>query len=197
VARFDYTRLQETHDRFKAKRNEASQTGDFSILADFWSTGDDVTYTWSGGLGKQDFVAKGRQELLKYVLGSETAGHKGYTYPNYKDWPRAIDPEQGVIIEFWDTVSPFVREDGSSIHVEGHGGTWIRFNDEYKIVMANDFFDQEANDAFFKELIDRDLLDPLFKEHILEVWARKADTDYRVTAEEIAKKASAGASRTE
>jgi hypothetical protein len=197
MAKFDYDKLREIHDQYRTKRNEASQSGDFSILADFWGAGDDIIYRWSGGRGKKEFIAKGRKELLKYVLGSETAGHKGYTYPNFRDWPRVIDPEQGVIVEFWDTVSPFKREDGSSIHVEGHGGTWIRYNDDYRIVMANDFFDQEANDAFFRELMDRDLLDPLFKEHLMEVWAREAETDFRNTSEEIAKKATAGTARKE
>ena len=131
------------------------------------------------GPGRPWFHARGRTEILQYALGTESAGHKGFTYPNFKDFPVVIDPVQGIVIEFWDTVSPHRREDGSSYHVEGPGGSIFWYAGDGKWRRQRDFVDIAGYEALFKELIQKDLLDPTFKEHIEENFDRREGDDYR------------------
>jgi hypothetical protein len=186
--KFSYDEMSETLKHFKAARETCFETGDFTPLINFWADDSNISYDWYMGPGRPWFYARGRKEILQYALGTETAGHRGFRYPNFKDYPVVIDPVQGIIVEFWDTVSPHQREDGTTYHVEGPSGSIFWYAGDGKWSKQTDFTDVAGYEALFKELMQKDLLDPEFKEHIEENLARKEGDDYRDRVQDMLEK---------
>ncbi len=87
----------------------AEAAGDWKPMAEFYT--EDAEYTWNLG-PNEDFVARGRQQIRDWVLGTEMEGLEGWQYP----YDRVlIDDKQGEVVAFWRQVAPASRPDGSAL----------------------------------------------------------------------------------
>jgi hypothetical protein len=116
--------IQATVDRFVAANRRAEETGDWSILAEFYT--DDAVYTYAGLAAGGLVEARGRDEIRRQVLERDMAPYRGWTYPY--DWV-AIDGDR-VVTRWWNR-APNRRVDGSPIQAPGMsvleyagGGRW-------------------------------------------------------------------------
>ena len=76
----DFSRheLEEMMQRWVAANDRAGETGDWDPMADFYT--EDAVYSWNNG-SKYEFVAQNRDEIQKWVFGTEMEGLGKWTYP--------------------------------------------------------------------------------------------------------------------
>lgn len=75
---FPRAELEDVVDRWLEANREAERTGDWTILAQFYT--DDATYGWNIG-PKEDVMCVGIDEIRDIALGQEMAGLEGWRYP--------------------------------------------------------------------------------------------------------------------
>ncbi|MEM2130013.1 MAG: hypothetical protein QXZ70_05380 [Candidatus Bathyarchaeia archaeon] len=164
--------------------------GETQSLIEFYA--DDAEYLWYSGPNEPWFVAKGAQEIHDYALGTECAGHKGWKYPLLN--PMVIDPVQGIVVVFMDTVAPEgipKREDGTTYHVQGPGLSMLWYAGNGKWRRQIDLFDIAGYNALFKEMIEKKLMHPDFVVHMKEHWERSHSPDYKKKLKEFAEQLAA------
>jgi hypothetical protein len=160
---FPRAELEEMMRRWLAANERAEAAGDWKPMADFYT--EDAEYTWNLGPA-EDFVARGRQQIRDWVLGTEMEGLEGWQYP----YDRVlIDDREGEIVAFWRQVAPAKRPDGSPYEIRGVGGSWFRYAGSYQWSWQRDFFDFGNAMALFMELIQAGQLSPAMQKRIERV----------------------------
>ncbi len=132
--------LEEMMRRWVAANDRAGETGDWGPMADFYAS--DAIYSWNNG-AKYEFVARGRDEIRRFVFGTEMAGLEKWTYPYVRV---VIDEKIGELIGIWRQIAPVKKADGSHYEIAGTGGSWFRYGGNYQWSWQRDFFDH-ANAA--------------------------------------------------
>jgi SnoaL-like protein len=140
---FPRKELQEMIRRFVEANDKAGDTGDWEPLAAFYAP--DAIYTWNNG-PKHEFVARGRDEIRRFVFGTEMAGLEKWTYPYVRV---IIDDEAGEVIGVWRQVAPVLQADGKPYEIAGTGGSWFRYGGNFQWVWQRDFFDHANAGAAF------------------------------------------------
>lgn len=123
---------------------------------------EDAVYSWNIG-PNEEFVANGRAEIRDIALGYQMKGFEDWSYP-YHDI--VIDERRGTVIGFWRQISPAKRADGSSMAIEGIGGSWFEYGGNFQWKWQRDFFDLGNARALFFELAGKGVLSPVVKEKI-------------------------------
>jgi hypothetical protein len=162
---FPRAEMEEMMRRWLAANERAETARDWKPMADFYT--EDAEYSWNLG-PSEDFVARGRQQIRDWVLGTEMAGLEGWTYPYERV---LIDERQGEIVAFWRQVAPVKREDGTPYEIRGLGGSWFRYAGSYLWGWQRDFFDVGNATALFIELIQAGKLGPTMQQRIERVMA--------------------------
>lgn len=138
--------LEEMIKRFRATNDEAGRTGNWAALAEFYT--EDALYTWNNG-ARHEFVARGRDQIREWVLGTEMEGLEGWQY----DYVRTlVDDERGEVVAFWRQQSP-PAEDGSRYEIPGTGGSWFHYAGDFKWDWQRDFFDHMNAGSVFLQMI--------------------------------------------
>jgi hypothetical protein len=137
---FPREELEEMIRRFVAANDKAGDTGDWDPLARFYA--EDAIYSWNNG-PHHEFVARGRDEIRRFVFGTEMAGLEKWTYPYVRT---LIDDQHGEVIGIWRQLAPVKRDDGTPYEIAGTGGSWFRYGGSFQWVWQRDFFDH-ANAA--------------------------------------------------
>jgi hypothetical protein len=137
---FPRRELEEMIRRFVEANDKAGDTGDWEPLAAFYAP--DAIYSWNNG-PKHEFVARGRDEIRRFVFGTEMAGLEKWTYPYVRT---LIDDQAGEVIGIWRQVAPVRQADGKPYEIAGTGGSWFRYGGNYQWSWQRDFFDH-ANAA--------------------------------------------------
>jgi hypothetical protein len=144
---FPREELEEMVRRWLQANEKAEAEGDWvKHLGPFYT--EDAEYSWNNG-PKYDFIARGRDQICEWALGTEMEGLEGWTYPYDRI---LIDEKQGEIVGFWRQVAPVKRDDGSHYEIAGVGGSWFRYAGDYQWSWQKDFFDHANNGAIFLEL---------------------------------------------
>jgi len=146
--------------RWLEANKAAEKRGDWSQMAELYT--EDAEYTWNLG-PNEEFVARGREEIRKWALGTEMEGLDGWTYPYLKV---LIDDKEGEIVAFWKQISPIKKPDGSNVEVKGVGGSWFRYGGDYKWCWQRDFFDLGNVMAVFMELMQNGQLSDAMKRRV-------------------------------
>ena len=123
---------------------------------------EDCEYVWNIG-PNEEFVAKGRREVVELALGYQMEGLDGWTYP-YDDI--LVDDRRGEVIGIWRQVAPHKRPDGTPYQVEGVGGSWFRYAGDFKWSWQRDFFDLGNVKALFFEMAGAGLLSDTMRKKI-------------------------------
>ena len=113
---FPRAEMEEMVRRWLEANEDAEAAGDWKPMAEFYTK--DAEYTWNLG-PNEDFVAKGRDQIRDWCLGSEMEGLEGWEYPYDKV---LIDEKQGEVVAFWRQVAPgnpgiMIREGGGQLSV--------------------------------------------------------------------------------
>jgi hypothetical protein len=174
------TELEEMMRRFVAANDEAGRTGDWQLLAPFYT--EDAIYTWNNG-PKYDFVARGRAEISAYVLGTEMAGLDKWTYPYVRT---LIDDQRGEVIGIWRQVAPVRDAAGRPVEIAGTGGSWFRYGGNWQWCWQRDFFDHANAGAVFMELMQQGKLSATMEERMkkgsrMPGWVKRAEFDWYAT----------------
>jgi len=178
----DFSRheLEEMMQRWVAANDRAGETGDWDPMADFYT--EDAVYSWNNG-SKYEFVAQNRDEIQKWVFGTEMEGLGKWTYPYVRV---LIDESQAEVVGFWRQVAPLTRADGSVYEIAGTGGSWFRYAGNYKWSWQRDFFDHANAGAIFGELMKDGKLGDVMQQRIkkgsaMPGWVKTADFDWYET----------------
>lgn len=151
---FPREELEEMMRRWKQANLDAEAAGDWRPMAEFYT--EDAEYTWNLG-PNEDFIARGREQIRDWCLGTEMEGLDGWEYPYDVV---LIDDRRGEVVAFWRQVAPGTRADGSAYEVRGMGGSWFRYAGNYQWSWQRDFFDFGNAMALFLELIQDGKLSP-------------------------------------
>jgi len=162
---FPRAEMDEMMRRWLAANERAEAERNWKPMADFYT--DDAEYTWNLG-PNEEFVARGRQQIRDWVLGTEMEGLEGWTYPYQRV---LIDDRQGEIVAFWKQVAPVERSDGRPYEIRGVGGSWFRYAGNYLWGWQRDFFDVGNATALFVELIGEGKLGATMQKRIERVMA--------------------------
>lgn len=157
---FPREEMEEMMRRWKQANLDAEAAGDWKPMAEFYT--EDAEYTWNLGPA-EDFLAKGRQQIRDWCLGTEMEGLEGWEYPYDAV---LIDEKRGEVVAFWRQVGPGKREDGSAYEIQGVGGSWFRYAGNYQWGWQRDFFDFGNAMALFMELIQDGKLSPKMQERV-------------------------------
>ena len=162
---FPRAEMDEMMRRWLAANERAEAERNWKPMADFYT--EDAEYTWNLG-PNEEFVARGRQQIRDWVLGTEMEGLEGWTYPYQKV---LIDDRQGEIVAFWKQIAPVKRPDGRPYEIRGVGGSWFRYAGNYLWGWQRDFFDVGNATALFVELIGEGKLGATMQKRIERVMA--------------------------
>ena len=162
---FPRAEMDEMMRRWLAANERAEAERNWKPMADFYT--EDAEYTWNLG-PNEEFVARGRQQIRDWVLGTEMEGLEGWTYPYQRV---LIDDRQGEIVAFWKQVAPVQRSDGRPYEIRGVGGSWFRYAGNYLWGWQRDFFDVGNATALFVELIGEGKLGATMQKRIERVMA--------------------------
>jgi hypothetical protein len=160
---FPREELEEMMRRWRQANLDAEKAGDWKPMAEFYTK--EAEYTWNLG-PNEDFVARGREQIRDWCLGTEMEGLDGWKYPYDKV---LIDERQGEVVAFWRQVAPAKRADGTSYEIRGVGGSWFRYAGNYQWGWQKDFFDFGNAMALFMELIQEGKLSPGMQKRIERV----------------------------
>ena len=178
-----YTRqeLEETMDLWMKANEKAEATGDWSYLGELYAP--EAEYRWTLGPG-EEFVARGKQQIVDWAVGEQMAGLEGWTYP-YEEI--IIDEKKGMIVGFWRQVSPFTRKDGSQIAVPGVGCSWFKYGGNHKWIWQRDVFDLMSVFSVFSEIAAQGNLSEPLKEKLHTVGMGKLMNGHERTSPKPAK----------
>ena len=160
---FPRAEMDEMMRRWLAANERAEAERNWKPMADFYT--EDAEYTWNLG-PNEEFVARGRQQIRDWVLGTEMEGLEGWTYPYQRV---LIDDRVGEIVAFWKQIAPVKRPDGRPYEIRGVGGSWFRYAGSYLWGWQRDFFDVGNATALFVELIGEGKLGATMQKRIERV----------------------------
>jgi hypothetical protein len=174
------TELEEMIKRVVAANDAAGDTGDWEPLAQYYAP--DAIYSWNNG-PKHEFVARGRDEIRKFVFGTEMAGLEKWTYPYVRT---IIDDQAGEVIGIWRQVAPVKKDDGVPYEIAGTGGSWFRYGGNFQWIWQRDFFDHaNAGAAFLQMAKDQKLSEGMQRRMAAGSkapgWVKLADFDWYST----------------
>ena len=177
---FPRTELEEMIRRFVEANDKAGDTGDWEPLAAFYHP--DAIYSWNNG-PKHEFVARGRDEIRRFVFGTEMAGLEKWTYPYVRT---LIDDRAGEVIGIWRQVAPVRKADGKPYEIAGTGGSWFRYGGSFQWVWQRDFFDHANAGAAFMEMAKDGKLSHGMQRRMSQGskapgWARLSEFDWYAT----------------
>ena len=177
---FPREELEEMVRRFVETNNRAGQTGNWAPLAEFYT--DDAMYTWNNGPG-HEFVARGREQIRDWVLGTEMEGLETWNYPYVRT---LIDERKGEVIGIWRQVAPVKDAHGKPYEIAGTGGSWFRYAGDFKWCWQRDFFDVgNAATIFMQMAQDGQLPEPMHqrmkKGAAMPGWVRLEEFDWYET----------------
>lgn|SRR5690606_27250779 len=166
--------------RFVATNDACGRTGEWDRLAAFYT--EDAIYSWNNG-PKYEFVARGRQQIRDWVMGTEMEGLDGWRYPYVRT---LIDDQQGEVIGIWRQIAPVAGEDGRPVEVAGTGGSWFRYAGNFQWSWQRDFFDTGCAGALFLELMQKGQLAPAMEARMkkgakMPGWVRRSEFDWYET----------------
>ncbi|MGH3555452.1 MAG: nuclear transport factor 2 family protein [Mycobacterium sp.] len=149
MAGFPREELDEVVQRWLEANREAERTGDWRVLADFYT--DDATYGWNIG-PKEDVMCVGIDEIRDIALGQEMEGLQGWRYPYQRV---VVDDKQGEVVGFWKQVVGSLDGEagGTEQEVYGIGGSWFRYAGGGKWNWQRDFFDFGHVSALYMDMI--------------------------------------------
>ncbi|QUR69036.1 nuclear transport factor 2 family protein [Mycobacterium spongiae] len=149
MAGFPRAELEEVVERWLQANRDAEQSGDWTVLADFYTS--DATYGWNIG-PKEDVMCVGIDEIRDIALGQEMEGLQGWRYPYQRV---VIDDKQGEVVGFWKQIAGQPGEPPSDpeLAVYGIGGSWFRYAGGGKWNWQRDFFDFGHVSALYVELL--------------------------------------------
>ena len=162
---FPRAEMEEMMRRWLAANERAEAERNWKPMADFYT--EDAEYTWNLG-PNEEFVARGREQIRDWVLGTEMEGLEGWTYPYQRV---LIDDRLGEIVAFWKQIAPVKRPDGRPYEIRGVGGSWFRYAGNYLWGWQRDFFDVGNATALFVELIGEGKLGATMQKRIERVMA--------------------------
>lgn len=158
---FPRAELEDVVDRWLEANREAERTGDWTILAQFYT--DDATYGWNIG-PKEDVMCVGIDEIRDIALGQEMAGLEGWRYPYQRV---LIDDKQGEVMGLWKQICTDPSDpDAEQFEVHGLGGSWFRYAGDGKFDWQRDFFDFGHVSATYMDLIKAGRLSPGMQKRI-------------------------------
>ena len=160
---FPRAEMEEMMRRWLAANERAEAERNWKPMADFYT--EDAEYTWNLG-PNEEFVARGREQIRDWVLGTEMEGLEGWTYPYQRV---LIDDRLGEIVAFWKQIAPVKRPDGRPYEIRGVGGSWFRYAGNYLWGWQRDFFDVGNATALFVELIGEGKLGATMQKRIERV----------------------------
>jgi hypothetical protein len=159
-ASFSRVELEEMMQRWKAANDAAETLGNWSSLADFYTSDDG--YSWGMGPNRE-FIAHGREEIRDIALGWYMKGFARWKYPYYDI---VIDDQKGAVVAFYHQVSPDKRSNGEPYQVDGVSGSRFQYAGNYQWKWQRDFFDMGNVMAVTLELAGEGFLDPEVKEKV-------------------------------
>lgn len=157
---FSRAELEEMIRRFVAVNDECGRSGDWEALSRFYT--EEAIYSWNLG-PKFEFVARGREEIRKWVLGTEMAGLDKWVYPYVRT---LVDDRKGEVIGIWRQIAPVQGADGKPIEIAGTGGSWFRYAGGFQWSWQRDFFDHGNAGAVFLDLLQQGRLTPAMQERL-------------------------------
>ena len=157
---FPRSEMEEMMRRWLKANEDAEAAGDWRGLADYYTA--DAEYSWNLG-PTEDFVARGREQIRDWVMGTEMEGLDGWEYPYDAV---LIDDQRGEVVAFWRQVAPAKRPDGSRYEIKGMGGSWFRYGGNHQWSWQRDFFDFGNAMACFMELIQTGNLSPAMQTRV-------------------------------
>jgi hypothetical protein len=180
---FPRAELEEMIRRFVEANDEAGRTGDWAPLAKFYAP--DAIYSWNNGPG-WEFVARGRQQILDWVFGTEMEGLEKWTYPYVRT---LIDEQKGEVIGIWRQLAPVKGDDGKPYEIGGTGGSWFRYGGNQQWIWQRDFFDHTNAGKVFQQMAKNQQLTPkmierLQKRSAMPGWVRRSEFDWYGTIED-------------
>jgi hypothetical protein len=169
----DRAELEAFWQRWLDTNKECEAAGDWSGLGPFFA--EDATYGWNCG-PNDEFMAVGRDEIVKVALGLEMHGLDGWNYPYQFT---LIDEQANMIIGFWKQVADAVDESGANYEVAGFGASWFGYADGHW-AWQRDFFDHGNAGATYLSMMKRDQLGSGMKKRIEDAMAgERAPGHYR------------------
>jgi hypothetical protein len=180
VPKFPRAELEEMMRRFVAANDQCGRDANWSRMGDFYA--EDAVYSWNNG-PRHEFVARGRQQIVALVFGTEMAGLDKWTYPYVRV---LIDDEQGEVIGIWRQIAPVKQADGKPYEIAGTGGSWFRYAGGYQWSWQRDFFDHMNAGAVFLELAKNGQLSQTMQERMKKGanqpgWVPRSDFDWYAT----------------
>ncbi len=148
MSAFARKELEEMIQRFVAANNQAGETGDWSIMPQFYT--EDAVYSWNNG-DKYEFVARGLQQIREWAYGTEMDGLQKWTYPYVRT---LIDDQRGEVVGFWRQVAPSAGPNGEPYEIGGTGGSWFRYAGGGKWGWQRDFFDHGNAGIVFMRMLE-------------------------------------------
>jgi len=91
---FPRSEMEEMMRRWLKANEDAEAAGDWRGLADYYTA--DAEYSWNLG-PTEDFVARGREQIRDWVMGTEMEGLDGWEYPYDAV---LIDDQRGEVVAF-------------------------------------------------------------------------------------------------
>jgi hypothetical protein len=158
---FPREEIEEMVRRFLDANKKAEAEGDWKKhLTPFYTEDAEHTVNAASSL---DEVARGRDEISDWVLGTAMEGLEGWTYPYQQV---LIDETKGEVVGFWKQIAPGKRPDGSNYEVAGMGVSWFGYAGNYQWSWQKDFLDIDNVVALILELGQAGLLSDEMKEKI-------------------------------
>lgn len=181
--KYSYEELEQFAKKIQDVMTDARENGNYSSAFEQVFT-DDAFYRWGLGPMLPDFMANGKDEILKVALGAEMSGTDGWKYPWLESY---IDDEQGIICYRWYMESPWEKPDGSFYRSAGYGYTahWYAGNmlssrqedwcesDPLNYTHAEGFANGMANEAMRQKVLLRRKREAMaieqWQEHLEEI----------------------------
>jgi hypothetical protein len=154
----DRAEMEAFWQRWLATNKTCEVAEDWSALGEFFAA--DATYGWNCG-PNDEFMAVGRDEIVKLALGLEMQGLGGWNYPYQAT---LMDDKAGMIIGFWKQVAA-TDESSEQYEVAGFGASWFGYSDGHW-VWQRDFFDHGNAGATYLAMMQRGLLSEGMTERI-------------------------------
>ncbi len=180
---FPREELEEMMKRWVAANDESGRTGDWSQMVEFYT--DDAIYSWNNG-SRNEFVARGKQQIHEWVFGTEMAGLEHWTYPYVRV---LIDEQIGEILGIWRQIAPVKDPDGIAYEIAGTGGSWFHYAGDFKWSWQRDFFDHANAGAMFMAMaknnqLTETMLDRMKKGSKMPGWVKRSEFDWYETLPE-------------
>lgn len=155
----DRAEMEAFWQRWLDANRQCEALSDWAGLGEFFA--EDATYGWNCG-PNDEFMAVGRDDIVKLALGLEMQGLAGWNYPYQAT---LIDDKAGMIIGFWKQVADATDDDGQPYEVAGFGASWFGYGNG-SWIWQRDFFDHGNAGATYLAMMQKGLLSEGMTERI-------------------------------